>query len=288
MAGKKRSVVVTGASTGIGHATAQALIKAGFRVYGSVRKDEDAKRLAAELGPDFAPLVFDVTDEKAVKTAAARVRSALEGETLAGLVNNAGIAVAGPLVYLPIEEFRRQLDVNLTGVVITTQAFAPLLGVDKALKGKPGRIINISSGSGRKASPFLGPYAASKFGLEGLSEALRQEMMVFGIDVVVVAPGSVATSIWDKAGELDVTPYATTAYAKPIENVRFMAIKQGKAGLPAEKLGQVVSQAMKARRPRLRYAVSRPSVGKFILSLLSQRTIDEITANAIGLKRTRR
>jgi short-subunit dehydrogenase len=120
------------------------------------------------------------------------------------------------------------------------------------------------------------------------TEALRQERRVFGIDVVVVAPGSVATSIWDKAGELDVTPYATTAYAKPIENVRFRAIKQGKAGLPAEKLGQVVSQAMKARRPRLRYAVSRPSMGKFILSLLSQRTIDEITANAIGLKRTRR
>jgi NAD(P)-dependent dehydrogenase (short-subunit alcohol dehydrogenase family) len=288
MAGKKRSVVVTGASSGIGHAAVQSLIKAGFRVYGSVRKDEDAKRLAAEFGADFAPLVFDVTDEKAVKTAAARVRSALEGETLAGLVNNAGIAVAGPLVYLPVEEFRRQLDVNLTGVVVTTQAFAPLLGVDRSLKGKPGRIINISSGAGRKASPFLGPYAASKFGLEGLSEALRQEMMVFGIDVVVVAPGSVATPIWDKAGELDVTPYATTAYAKPIENVRFMAIKQGKAGLPAEKLGQVVVRSLTARWPQTRYAVSRPSIGKLILSLLSQRTIDRITANAIGLKRMRR
>ena len=280
--------MVTGASSGIGHATVKALIASGFKVYGSVRRDEDAKRLAAEFGADFAPLVFDVTDEKAVKTAAARVRSALEGETLAGLVNNAGIAVAGPLAYLPIDDFRRQLDVNLTGVVVTTQAFAPLLGVDRSLKGKPGRIINISSGSGRKASPFLGPYAASKFGLEGLSEALRQEMMVFGIDVVVVAPGSVATPIWDKASELDVTPYATTAYAKPIENVRFMAIKQGKAGLPAEMLGKVVARSLTTRWPRLRYAVSRPSIGKVILSLLSQRTIDRITANAIGLKRIRR
>lgn len=280
--------MITGVSSGIGHATAKALIQAGFRVYGSVRKDDDAKRLVTELGPDFAPLVFDVTDEKAVKTAAARVRSALEGETLAGLVNNAGIAVAGPLVYLPIEAFRRQLDVNLTGVVVTTQAFAPLLGVDRALKGKPGRIINISSGSGRKASPFLGPYSASKFGLEGLSEALRQEMMVFGIDVVVVAPGTVATSIWDKAGDIDVTPYATTVYAKPIENVRFMAIKNGKAGLPADMLGQVVKRALTVRRPQLRYAVSRPGIGKLILSLLSQRTIDQITANAIGLKRIRR
>lgn len=288
MAVRQQSVVITGVSSGIGLAAAKSLLKAGFRVFGSVRKDADARRLAAELSPDFFPLIFDVTDEKAVKTAAARVRSALNGETLCGLVNNAGIAVAGPLAYLPIDEFRKQLDVNLTGVVIAIQAFAPLLGVDKALKGKPGRIINISSASGRKASPFLAPYAASKFGLEGMSEALRQEMMVFGIDVIVVAPGMVATSIWDKAGAVDVTPYATTAYAKSIENVRFMALKQGKAGLPAEKLGDVVKQALTARRPQLRYAVSRPSMGKFILSLLSQRTIDRMTANAIGLKKLRR
>ena len=201
MADRQQSVVITGVSSGIGLAAAKSLLKAGFRVFGSVRKDADARRLAAELSPDFFPLIFDVTDEKAVKTAAARVRSALNGETLCGLVNNAGIAVAGPLAYLPIDEFRKQLDVNLTGVVIAIQAFAPLLGVDKALKGKPGRIINISSASGRKASPFLAPYAASKFGLEGMSEALRQEMMVFGIDVIVVAPGMVATSIWDKAGD---------------------------------------------------------------------------------------
>ncbi|MEQ1755397.1 MAG: SDR family oxidoreductase [Micropepsaceae bacterium] len=284
----QKSVVITGVSSGIGWAAAKTLVDAGFRVWGSVRRDEDAKRLSAELGPNFLPLIFDVTDEKAVKTAAARVRSALNGETLAGLVNNAGIAVAGPLVYLPVEQFRRQLEVNLTGVVVTTQAFAPLLGVDKALKGKPGRIINISSGGGKKASPFLGPYNASKFGLEGLSEALRQEMMVFGIDVIVIAPGTVATAIWDKASEISTEPYATTAYAKSIENVRFMAIKQGKAGLPAMKLGQVVRKALTARFPKARYAVSRPSVAKYILALLSQRTIDRMTANAIGLKRIRR
>lgn len=288
MAKTQKSVVITGASTGIGYAAARLLTNSGFRVFGSVRRDEDAKRLSAELGPNFSPLIFDVTDEKAVKTAASRVRSALNGETLSGLVNNAGIAVAGPLVYLPIEEFRKQLDINLTGVVIATQAFAPLLGVDKGLKGKPGRIINISSGSGKKASPFLAPYAASKFGLEGLSEALRQEMMVFGIDVIVIAPGMVATPIWDKAGELDLAPYSTTAFAKPIENVRFMALKQGKLGLPAEKIGQAVRHALTARSPKARYAISKPSIGKFIMSLLSQRTIDRMTANAIGLKRIRR
>lgn len=262
-------------------------MSAGFRVFGSVRKDEDARRLAAELGAGFSPLVFDVTDEKAVKTAASRVRSALNGQTLAALVNNAGIAVAGPLVYLPIADFRKQLDVNLTGVMVATQAFAPLLGVDRSLKGKPGRIVNISSVSGRRASPFLGPYAASKFGLEGLSEALRQEMRVFGIDVIVVAPGMVATPIWDKADALDVEPYATTPFAAPIENVRFMAVKRGKAGLPADRIGQVIRQAVTARFPRVRYEVSRPGVGKLVLSLLSQRTVERMTANAIGLKRVR-
>jgi NAD(P)-dependent dehydrogenase (short-subunit alcohol dehydrogenase family) len=287
MAKQKRSVVVTGVSTGIGLATAKSLLAAGFRVFGSVRRDDDAKRLSGELGEGFSPLLFDVTDEKAVKTAAARVRSALAGQTLAGLVNNAGIAVAGPLVYLPIADFRKQLEVNLTGVMVTTQAFAPLLGVDRSLKGRPGRIVNISSVSGRRASPFLGPYAASKFGLEGLSEALRQEMMVFGIDVIVVAPGMVATPIWDKASTLDIEPYATTAFAGPIENVRYMAVKQGKAGLPAEKIGDVVRRAVSARFPKPRYEVSRPGLGKVFMSLLSQRSIDRMTARAIGLRRVR-
>ena len=287
MAKHQKSVVVTGVSSGIGLATAKVFLSAGFRVFGSVRKEEDARRLAAELGAGFSPLVFDVTDEKAVKTAASRVRSALNGQTLSALVNNAGIAVAGPLVYLPIADFRKQLDVNLTGVMVTTQAFAPLLGVDRSLKGKPGRIVNISSVSGRQATPFLGPYAASKFGLEGLSEALRQEMMVFGIDVVVVAPGMVATPIWDKAEALDVEPYATTAFAGPIENVRFMAVKQGKTGLPAEKIGQIVRRAVTARYPKPRYEVSRGGMGKLVLSLLSRRTIERLTANALGLKRIR-
>lgn len=287
MAKQQRSVVVTGVSTGIGLATAKSLLAAGFRVFGSVRRDDDARRLTGELGSGFSPLLFDVTDERAVKTAAARVRSALAGQTLAGLVNNAGIAVAGPLVYLPIADFRKQLEVNLTGVMVTTQAFAPLLGVDRSLKGKPGRIVNISSVSGRRASPFLGPYAASKFGLEGLSEALRQEMLVFGIDVIVVAPGMVATPIWDKASTLDIEPYATTAFAGPIENVRFMAVKQGKAGLPAERIGDVVRRAVSARFPKTRYDVSRPSLGKVVLSLLSQRSIDRMTARAIGLRRVR-
>jgi NAD(P)-dependent dehydrogenase (short-subunit alcohol dehydrogenase family) len=212
-----RSVVVTGTSTGIGWGTAKVLIARGFRVFGSVRKKVDAERLAAEFGPAFVPLVFDVTDEDAVGLAAARVGDVLAGEKLFGLVNNAGIAVAGPLLELPLGDFRQQIDTNLIGVVIATKAFGPLLGTDRTLKGPPGRIVNISSVGGKNAMPFLAPYAASKFALEGLSEGLRRELLAFGIDVIVVAPGAVATPIWAKAEQVDVTPYLDTPYGAALE-----------------------------------------------------------------------
>lgn len=166
-----RSVVITGTSSGIGWGTAKVLIAHGFRVFGSVRKTSDAERLAAEFGERFVPLLFDVTDEAAVKAAAADVRSALAGQRLTGLVNNAGVAVAGPLLELPTEEFRRQIDINLIGVVITTKAFAPLLGIDPQLTGPPGRIVNIGSVGGQIGNPFVAPYNASKFALEGSPRA---------------------------------------------------------------------------------------------------------------------
>jgi NAD(P)-dependent dehydrogenase (short-subunit alcohol dehydrogenase family) len=162
-----RSVVITGTSTGIGWGAAKVLLGQGFRVFGSLRKPADAQRLKSEFGDNFVPLLFDVTDEAAIYAAAGEVRTALAGETLAGLVNNAGISVPGPLLELPIEDFRRQIEVNVSGVVMVTQAFAPLLGTDRQLNGKPGRIVNISSVGGLTATPFLAPYNASKFALEG-------------------------------------------------------------------------------------------------------------------------
>ncbi|HWY25598.1 MAG TPA: SDR family NAD(P)-dependent oxidoreductase, partial [Nevskia sp.] len=181
-----RSVVVTGVSTGIGRATATLLAAKGFRVFGSVRKAQDAAALAQALGAAFEPLVFDVTDEAAVPAAAQAVRARLEGQTLAGLVNNAGIAVAGPFSHLPVAEFRKQLEVNLVGPMIVTQAFLPLLGTDPSLNGPKGRIVNISSVGGKIGAPFLGPYVTSKHGLEGFSESLRRELMHYGIDVIMV------------------------------------------------------------------------------------------------------
>src|ERR1700688_2644043 len=200
-----QSVVITGASTGIGWPTPKLLFDRGFRVFGSVRKQADAERLKREFGANFTPLLFDVTDEAAVLAAARQVRSALDGETLTGLVNNAGIAVAGPVLELSADEFRRQMDVNVIGPIITTQAFGPLLGSDSSLKGPKGRIVMISSVAGKNGNPLMSAYAASKFAIEGLSESLRREMMLFGIDVIIIAPGSVKTPLSAKVEEIDVS-----------------------------------------------------------------------------------
>ena len=283
MAKQQKSVVVTGVSTGIGWGAAKVLTKGGYRVFGSVRKDADAKKLSAELGANFVPLVFDVVDEKAVRAAAATVRKALNGEKLFGLVNNAGIAVVGPIVYIPVDDFRQQLEVNLTGVVIATQAFAPLLGIDPDLKGKPGRIINISSVGGKNATPFLGPYNTSKFGLEGLSEALRRELMPFEIDVIVIAPGAVATAIWGKTGEGDVARYANTPYAAQLAKLQTIAAEQGRKGLKPEVLGQAIMKALTAARPKVRYTVTPEPGLNFIINTVPKRTADRMIAGRLGL-----
>src|SRR6202035_3063704 len=204
-----QSVVITGASTGIGWATAKLLVARGFRVFGSVRKQADADRLRSEFGANFTSLLFDVTDEAAVLAAAREVRAALGGETLTGLVNNAGIAVAGPVLELAADEFRRQMDVTVIGPIIATQAFGPLLGSDPSLKGPKGRIVMISSVAGRNGNPLTAGYAASKHAIEGLSESLRREMMPFGIDVVIIAPGAVKTPIWSKAQDVDMSACKT-------------------------------------------------------------------------------
>jgi NAD(P)-dependent dehydrogenase (short-subunit alcohol dehydrogenase family) len=278
-----KSIVITGVSTGIGWGAAKVAIQKGFRVFGSVRKTADAERLAAEFGPNFVPLVFDVTDEAAVAAAASQVRTALNGETLFGLVNNAGVAVAGPLLHLPIEDFRQQIEVNLTGVVIVTQAFAPLLGGDKDLKGAPGRIVNISSVGGRSASPFMAPYCASKFALEGLSESLRRELMLFGVDVIVVAPGAVATAIWGKAEQVDVTPYRNTPFAPALDRIRAYMLDSGGKGLKPEVLGEAILHALTTPRPKVRYTVAPDPVTNFITSHLPKRMVDGIMGSRLGL-----
>jgi len=280
-----KSVVITGASTGIGWSGAKILIEHGFRVYGSVRKQEDAERLSKEFGANFTPLLFDVTDEKTVQIAAKQVREELNGETLFGLVNNAGVASPAPLIYQPIEEFRKQLEINVTGQLIVTQAFAPLLGADRSLKGLPGRIINVGSVSGRNGSPFLGAYAASKHALEGMSESLRREMMMYGIDVIVVAPGPIATPIWDKAEQLDLSQYKHTELFEAGMKVRQFAIHNGKNGLPVDSVGKVIFQALTASHPPVRYTITPNPFSTWAMSMLPKRFVDYVIAKNLGFRK---
>jgi NAD(P)-dependent dehydrogenase (short-subunit alcohol dehydrogenase family) len=280
-----QSVVVTGVSTGIGWGITKVLIERGFRVFGSVRKTQDAERLSEEFGEQFVRLLFDVTDEADVQAAAQHVREQMNGETLFGLVNNAGIAAPGPLIHLPTEDFRHQLEVNLVSVLIVTKAFVPLLGADRSLRGRPGRIINISSVSGKSAPPFVGAYAASKHGLEGFSESLRRELQLYGIDVIIIGPGPVSTPIWDKAEAVDIAAYANTDYVESARRAREYMIRNGKNGLPPEKVGEVVWQALTSRNPRVRYAVvGGDFLRRFLQRLLPKRVIDRIVAKNLGFK----
>ena len=278
-----QSAVITGASTGIGWATAKLLLDRGFRVFGSVRKPADADRLKAEFGANFTPLLFDVTDEAAVLAAAREVRAALNGETLTGLVNNAGIAVAGPVLELSADEFRRQMDVNVIGPIIATQAFGPLLGSDPSLKGPKGRIVMISSVAGKSGNPLMSAYSASKHAIEGLSESLRREMMLFGIDVVIVAPGAVKTPIWSKAEEVDISAYQNSPFFPALERIRKFMLRLGETGLPAEKIAEAIADALTSANPQVRYQITPDPMRHLITAVLPKRMVDKIIAKRLGL-----
>ncbi len=278
-----QSVVITGASTGIGWATAKLLLERGFRVFGSVRKPADADRLRAEFGANFTPLLFDVTNEAAVLAAAREVRAALGGETLFGLVNNAGVAVAGPVLELAADEFRRQMDVNVIGPIISTQAFGPLLGSDPSLKGPRGRIVMISSVAGKNGNPLTAAYAASKHAIEGLSESLRREMMLFGIDVIIIAPGAVKTPIWSKAEEVDISAYRNSPFFPALERIRKFMLQLGETGLPAERIAEAIAEALTSASPRVRYQITPDPMRHLMTAVLPKRMVDRIIAKRLGL-----
>ena len=280
-----RSVLITGASTGIGYASAKYLSDKGWRVFAGVRKAEDAARLSAELGDSVRPVICDVTDADIIKSAAEQVRQDLAGQPLSGLVNNAGIAVAGPLLHLPPEEMTRQMDVNLTGQLRVTQAFAPLLGAERDFTGQPGRIVNISSVAGFHAMPILTPYACSKFALEAFTEGLRREMMLYGIDVVAINPGPIKTPIWDKAQELDPEQYGQTDFIKAIHRLLKFTLNSAENGLPPERVAQAIHAALTDKKPKLNTVVTPTPLQGLMLKLMPRRMADKMITSQLGLKR---
>lgn len=279
-----RSIVITGASTGIGHATTKLLLARGFRVFGSVRRQADADRLEQEFGDAFTPLLFDVTDEAAVHAAAGEVRTALGGEALAGLVNNAGIAVSGAVIDLSADDFRRQFEVNVIGPIIATQAFAPLLGTDSTLRGPPGRIIMMSSIAGKFGNPLMAAYSASKHALNGLSDGLRREMMLFGIDVVIIAPGAVKTPIWAKAEQEDISRFANSPFYPALQKIRAMLPQMDESGLPPETIAQHVFDGLTSASPKAHDVITPGPLQFWLSTKLPPRWVDKIVAKRLGLR----
>jgi NAD(P)-dependent dehydrogenase (short-subunit alcohol dehydrogenase family) len=239
-------VVVTGASTGIGACCARYLAGRGFRVFGTVRRPEDDAALAAA---GVTPVRMDVTDGASIVRARAEVERALAGAPLAGLVNNAGIPAAGPLELVALDELRRVLEVNLVGAVAVTQAFLPLL---RACRG---RIVNMSSVAGLSALPFMGPYAASKFALEAVSDSLRRELLPFGVRVIVIEPGSFQTKIWSKVEAMDLSRYRDSPYGDAFLRFGRAALRGAAQARPPDKVARAVGRALTARRPPLRIVV---------------------------------
>ncbi len=278
-----RAIVVTGASTGIGRAAVAKAVREGAHVFASVRKSADADSLREEFGGAVTPLLFDVADEVAVRAGAAQVAQALGNRRLYGLVNNAGIAVPGPLLHLDTEDMKRQFEINLFGVHTVTRAFAGLLGADTERSGKSGRIVMISSVGGQNGAPFVGPYAASKFALEGYSQSLRRELMLYGIDVIVIGPGAIATPIWDKAEGEDLKRFSNTPYAPMVERVADYMLKQGKQGLPASDVGDLIWLCLSSAAPKTRYSILRnPFMDRTLPRLMNPRTVDRIIAKRLG------
>lgn len=273
--------LVTGASTGIGEATVLRLDRAGNRVLPSVRREEDGAALR-EAGSDrIEPVIMDVTD--AASVAAARERVSSLTDRLDGLVNNAGTAIAGPMELLPIDQFRAQVEINLIGQVAVTQAFLPLV------RSARGRVVFVSSIGGRIALPFNGAYSASKFGLEAVGDSLRQEVKPFGMEVVIVEPGAVATPIWDKgtarADELlaGIDPKAISLYEPRLTGFRALAAEAAERGVDPDDVAAVIETALTTERPRTRYIVGRDAKMRAgVRRLVSDRAFDRLVERQLS------
>ncbi|RMG89775.1 MAG: SDR family oxidoreductase [Chloroflexi bacterium] len=281
----QKYVLITGVSSGIGYAAAAELVARGYHVFGSVRREADAARVQQALGEEgFTPLLFDVTDEAAVKTAVSHVETVVGENGLTALINNAGIAIAGPLMHMPLDTFRQQFEVNLFGLLHVTQCFLPLLGARQNCPHPPGRIINISSVSGRIAYPFMGAYAASKHALEALSDALRRELMLYGVDVIVIEPGTVRTPIVGKFGE-QITAYANTDYAPVLFALEKSVGSREASALPVERVTKVIVTALESKRPKTRYAIPRKRLtGWWLPRWLPDRWLDRLVGRQLGFR----
>lgn len=280
------AILITGASSGIGAACARYLDGMGFTVWAGVRRTEDGEALARSTSARLRVLLLDVTDPDSIAAASRTFTEALPEAGLAGLVNNAGISVAGPLELLPLAEVRTQFEVNVIGALAVTQAVLPLLR-----RGR-GRIVNISSIAGLAATPFLGAYCGSKFALEAMSDALRLELAPWGIAVTLVEPGAIQSQIWQRATMSatrtlgGVAPESLALYAHPLSRMQDVMAAASARAIPAEAVARVVARALTASSPRARYLVGKDARFRAALKwLLPDRAQDRLLAWFLGLSR---
>lgn len=278
------SVVITGASTGIGAACAVRLDRLGFRVFAGVRRTEDGQTLTKEASPRLTPLLLDVTEAQSIAAAAELVRTAVAGWGLAGLINNAGIAVGAPLEAVPIPDLRRQFETNVVGPVAVTQAFLPLLRQGR------GRIINIGSIAGRATMPLMGPYSASKHALEALTDAWRLELLPWGILVSIIEPGAIATPIWEKSTqaardlEASSSPDVLGLYAPAVAAVKKAVADAARRAIPPDAVVRAVVHALTAPRPKTRYLVGWDAkIRAWMVKLLPDRVADHLLVALLKL-----
>jgi NAD(P)-dependent dehydrogenase (short-subunit alcohol dehydrogenase family) len=279
-----RSVVVTGASTGIGCTTVKDLHQRGFQVFASVRKPEDGEALQKDISPNIVPLLFDVTEADAIATAARKVSEEVGEKGLYGLVNNAGIAVTAPVEFLALDDLRRQIEINVIGQVAVTKAFLGLL------RRARGRIVFTGSISGKVSLPLVSPYAISKHALEALSDSLRVELSASGISVSLVEPGVIFTPLWEKSLKASddylagLPKEAHDLYGPMMRSMRAQSAKMAEAGIPAEKVARAIAHALTARRPKTRYLVGKDAkIGAFARKWLPDRLFDRIIRLQLGL-----
>jgi NAD(P)-dependent dehydrogenase (short-subunit alcohol dehydrogenase family) len=234
-------------------------------------------------------VLFDVTDKEAVRAAAGLVREKVGEDGLFGLVNNAGICLMGSLMHMPEQQVRNHFEINVFGLLDVTRVFLPLLGASRDCRHPPGRIVNLSSVSGRIAYPFLGAYAASKFAVEALSDSLRRELLIYGIDVIAIEPGAVRTPIWDKGLDHDISPYAATDYAPIVKTLHDDLSGQRDDALPVEAVSRVIRRALTVRRPKTRYVVpNSPLTRWWIPHWLPDRWLDFVVARHLGYRKATR
>jgi NAD(P)-dependent dehydrogenase (short-subunit alcohol dehydrogenase family) len=281
-----RSIVITGASTGIGSACALRLDREGFRVFAGVRRAGDGDALAKEASERLTPVRIDVTDAASIQAAVKSVESELGSAGLGALFNNAGIPAGGPLEFLDLDELRHAFEVNVVGVVASGQAFLPLLR-----RGR-GRILITGSMGGYLANALMGPYAATKFALEAIADAWRQELRLWGLEVVLIEPGSIETPIWEKADRqandlrAELSGRAEDLYGDMAD--RFQSYLNETAGraIPAEKVADAVLHAVTAQTPKTRYRVGTDAnIARALTHVLPDRAIDAITTRLIGYER---